>query len=45
MVSFLKAIFSKILATVYFIPSSIYDLVISNFLTKYSYERLVYYVN
>lgn len=45
MASWIQVFFTKILHTLYVIPSTIYDVVISNFLTKYSYERLVYYMN
>lgn len=44
MASLIQTILTKILHTLYVIPSTIYDLVISNFLTKYSYERLAFYM-
>lgn len=45
MIDLIKGLITKILATLYFIPSTVYDVVISNLLTKYSYERLVHYMN
>ncbi|CAK92368.1 unnamed protein product (macronuclear) [Paramecium tetraurelia] len=44
MASFIQTLLTKILHTLYVIPSTIYDMIISNFLTKYSYERLVFYM-
>ncbi|CAD8105497.1 unnamed protein product [Paramecium primaurelia] len=45
MASFIQTLLTKILHILYVIPSTIYDMIISNFLTKYSYERLVFYMN
>ena len=40
MICFITTFLTKLMSLVYLIPSGIYDLVISRFLTNLSYERL-----